>query len=72
MKYPKNCPKETEQNLVKVLTVFTRKSAVLKDSSSNLLEEIGKLMYGLIINEFILISKEASPKKGTFVKCKSL
>ena len=77
MKCPKNYQynqkKETEQNLVKIVIVLTKKSAVSKVRSSNLLEEIRKLMVGLIImDEFILTSKETSPKRRIFVKCKSL
>ena len=64
--------KETEKNLVKIVTVLTKKSAVSKDRSSNLLEEIRKLMVGLIMDEFILTSKETSLKRRIFVKCKSL
>ena len=76
MKCPKNYQynqkKETEQNLVKIVIVLTKKSAVSKGRSSNLLEEIRKWMVGLIMDEFILTSKETSPKRRIFVKCKSL
>ena len=70
--YQYNQKKETEQNLVKIVIVLTKKSAVSKGRSSNLLEEIRKLMVGLIMDEFILTSKETSPKRRIFVKCKSL
>ena len=54
---------KTDQNLVKILTVFTKKAAVSKGASSNHLVEVGKLMLGLIIDDFILTSKEASQKR---------
>ena len=62
MKCPKNYQynqkKETEQNLVKRVITLTEEAAVSKGGSSNLLEEVTKLMGGLIIDEFILTSME--------------
>ena len=48
--------KETEKNLVKIVIVLTKKSAVSKGGSANLLKEIRKLMVGLKMDEFILTS----------------
>ena len=51
---------------------MTKKLAVSKGGSANLLKEIRKLTVGLKMDEFILTSKEASSKRRIFVKCKSL
>lgn len=64
--------KETEKNLVKIVIVLTKKSAVSKSGSANFLKEIRKLTVGLKMDEFILTSKEALSKRRIFVKCKSL
>ena len=47
--------KETEKNLVKIVIVLTKKSAVSKGGSANLLKEIRKLTVGLKMDEFIFV-----------------
>ena len=47
--------KETERNLVKIVIVLTKKSAVSKGGSANLLKEIRKLTVGLKMDEFIFV-----------------
>ena len=47
--------KETERNLVKIVIVLTKKSAVSKGGSANHLKEIRKLTVGLKMDEFIFV-----------------
>ena len=47
--------KETERNIVKIVIVLTKKSAVSKGGSANLLKEIRKLTVGLKMDEFIFV-----------------